>query len=112
MSIARSVLLWASQNKWLGDQALKRSFTRRSVKRFMPGEDLQSALAAAKELAPLKMGTVVTQLGENVTSAEQVAGVLKHYEGVIDEIAKAKLVSQPSVKLTQLGLDLDATQCL
>ena len=70
MSIARSVLLRASRSPWLAEQFRRRSFTRRATRRFMPGESLDDALGAAARLAREGPGTVLTNLGERVTSRE------------------------------------------
>ena len=48
MALMRSMLLAASQNTWLRRHAAKFPFVRRSVSRFMPGETLEAALAAAQ----------------------------------------------------------------
>ena len=50
MAIMRAMLLAASQNRWLRDHASRYRFVKRSVSRFMPGENLQNAIAAAREL--------------------------------------------------------------
>ena len=46
----RKVLLATSTNGWLRDRATKTGFVRRSVSRFMPGEQIDDALRAASEL--------------------------------------------------------------
>ena len=50
MSVMRSLLLAASQNGWLRERASRYKFVRRSVSRFMPGEEIADALTAAKAL--------------------------------------------------------------
>ena len=75
MGIMRSFFLTCSQSRWLREQAPRYGFVRRTVSRFMPGETVSDALAAAVELREQSIGTVFTQLGENVsdpTEAEQV----------------------------------------
>ncbi len=47
----RSILLAASQNAWLRERAGRYKFVRRSVARFMPGEEAEDAINAAKALA-------------------------------------------------------------
>jgi len=111
MSIARSLLLWGAQNRWLEDQARRRRFTRRAVRRFMPGEDLDDAVAAAAVLRDRGIGTVLTQLGENLTSANEADAVRDHYLGVLAQIAEHDLPSVISIKPTQLGLDFDPAGC-
>lgn len=112
MSVARSMLLAASRSPFLADQMMRRSFARRAVKRFMPGETIEAALDAAKPLADAGLGTVVTQLGENLTSLGEADAVRAHYLRVFDLVAQRGLPSWPSVKPTQLGLDLSFDACL
>jgi len=107
MSIARSVLLWGSRNRWLAEQASRRAFVRRAVKRFMPGENLEAALGAAQTLATSGIGSVLTELGENVTTLGDAKAVTDHYVMVLGHIAERKLPAQISIKLTHMGLDLD-----
>ena len=66
MGVMRSVLLAGSQSRWLREQATRRKFVRRAVSRFMPGETMEEAMAAAALVAPRRIGAVLTRLGENV----------------------------------------------
>lgn len=111
MSLMRSALLWASQNRWLREQAPRYKFVRRTVARFMPGELVEDAMFAAKTLADENIRTVFTQLGENITSAAEAEAVRDHYLGVLDKIRDAGLQTELSIKLTQLGLDLSDDLC-
>lgn len=107
----RSALLVASDNPWLRARASTLPFVRRAVRRFMPGERLDDALAATIELQPLGIGTVLTRLGENVTDAAAAAETAQHYITVCREVSARSLDAHVSVKLTQLGLDIDAARC-
>lgn len=111
MPLARNALLWASQNGWLRERVPRYSFVRRSVKRFMPGEELADAIAAARELESKGLGTVFTKLGENVTDEAEASAVAAHYLEVLDRVRQAGLKTEVSVKLTQLGLDLGSDLC-
>lgn len=111
MALMRSLLLAASQNVWLREHAVKYPFVRRSVSRFMPGETLDAALAAAQNLAQKNIGSVFTHLGENVTDRGEARNVTEHYLQVLDRIHQANLATEVSVKLTQLGLDLSPDLC-
>jgi proline dehydrogenase len=112
MDVMRSVLLAASDSRWLRRNAPRVGFIRRAVTRFMPGEDAGSALDAAQALAPEGIGTVFTHLGENVADLAEAEGVTSHYVDLLDQIASRGLSSQISVKLTQMGLDIDKARCL
>jgi proline dehydrogenase len=78
----------------------------------MPGEDLESALQAARQFARQGIVTVLTQLGENVADAGEAQAVTRHYLGVLDRIQDAGLDAHISVKPTHLGLDLSRDLCL
>jgi len=112
MALARRLLLAASRNTWLARQLSERAFFRRAVRRFMPGEDLDAALEAATTLAAAGLGTVLTELGEQVTSRDAAARVRDHYLEVLDRIGERGLPAEISVKLTHLGLDVNAKACL
>ncbi|HEY6944170.1 MAG TPA: proline dehydrogenase family protein [Candidatus Acidoferrum sp.] len=111
MSLMRSVLLAASQNRWLRDHASHYKFVRKSVSRFMPGETLDDALIAAETLRGKKIGTVFTHLGENISDRAEAQQVADHYLEVLERIRQKGLQTEISVKLTQLGLDLSPDLC-
>ena len=111
MSLMRTALLKASENEWLRTRAPQHPFVRRTVARFLPGENLEDAIGAAQRLASLRIDTLLTHLGENVTDRAEAESVTGHYLQVIDRIRTARLPSEISVKLTQLGLDLDREFC-
>src|ERR1051326_2170900 len=102
MGLMRQAFLWASRQSWIGEQFRRRRFAQVAVKRFMPGEDVDSALAAAKEFAPAKISTVLTQLGENVADMTEAKGVHDHYQGVLERIGPLGIDAQISIKPTQL----------
>ncbi|PYO41304.1 MAG: proline dehydrogenase [Gemmatimonadetes bacterium] len=111
MSVARRLLLRASRSAWLASQLRNRAFFRRAVRRFMPGEELPAALAAAADLAAAGIGSVLTQLGEQVATRQEAARVRDHYLDVLAHVRARRLPSELSVKLTHLGLDVDRAAC-
>jgi proline dehydrogenase len=111
MSLMRSLLLAASQNRWLREHATRYSFVRGTVSRFMPGETLDDAIGAAETLQTKKIGTVFTHLGENIKDREEAQEVADHYIVVLERIKQEGLQAEISVKLTQLGLDLSTDLC-
>ena len=107
----RRSILMASQSQWMREHAPRFGFMRRTVTRFMPGEDVQDALTAARGLAASGLRTVFTHLGENISERTEAEAVTQHYLGLMDRIRAAGLGTEISVKLTQLGLDLDPKFC-
>lgn len=112
MHPVRSLLLAASENRWMRANATKLPVFRKAVKRFMPGERLEDALEAAAVLQQQDgIATIFTRLGENVTDMPEADAVAAHYLESYGRIAQRHLDTQISVKLTQLGLDIDPVRC-
>jgi proline dehydrogenase len=104
----RRILLWAAHNQWLRDHVPRWRFVRRAVRRFMPGEEMADALAAAERYRAQGIGAVFTLLGENLAAFEEAEQIAAHYRELLTAIAARDLGAEISVKLTQLGLDLDS----
>jgi proline dehydrogenase len=83
----------------------------------MPGEDAESAFAAAAGLAAGGQGILFTRLGENLAELAEADEVAAHYRGLLERDAsldrEGSLPRPPelSVKPTQLGLDIDREAC-
>lgn len=112
MSVMRKALLWASTNAWIRENAMRTGFVKRSVSKFMPGEQIEDAIKAAQALQPSGLNTIFTRLGENITRLEEADEVREHYLKVIDLIQKAGIDAQISIKPTQLGYDQDFEVCV
>ncbi|MGQ0765994.1 MAG: proline dehydrogenase family protein [Gemmatimonadota bacterium] len=112
MSLARNALLRASRNQWLARQMSQRTFARRAVRRFMPGEELNDALLAAAELSTSRIGSIITRLGETLTGERNPAEVRDHYLAALDEVRSRRLPTQLSIKPTQLALDETVAECV
>jgi proline dehydrogenase len=101
-----------ARNRWLRDHLPRLWFARRAVRRFMPGEDPGSALDAAARFKSEGIASEFTRLGENVTTGAEGDAVAEHYLGLLDDIRARDLDGEVSVKLTQLGYDLDVERTL
>jgi proline dehydrogenase len=111
MSFARNLLIQASQSQWLRERAARWRFVRRASSRFLPGEQIEDALAAAEELRKLGIRAMPSRLGENVNEPAEARSVAEHYVAVLALMREQGLPGSLSVKLTQLGLDLDRELC-
>src|SRR3989442_2673010 len=76
--IMRNFFLMCSQSRWLREHAAKHRFVRRAVSRFMPGETVSDALAAAVALRGGSIGNGFTRLGENGNDANEAVTVTTH----------------------------------
>ena len=108
MGLMRAVLLAGSESAWLRKTAVRRPAVKRAVARFMPGETVEDALAAAAELRAGGLGAVVTRLGESIRDRAEAAEVTDHY---LDVLRRVGATTEVSVKPTQLGLDIDPALC-
>jgi proline dehydrogenase len=98
--------LWASENPYLLKHVPNYSFVRKALKRFMPGENVDDAVGAAKDFQSEGIPTVFTYLGESIKDLNEAIQVRDHYLNLLEKVASEKLNTEVSVKLTQLGLDL------
>jgi proline dehydrogenase len=112
MGFARTVLLKASRSQWLARQLRERRFFQKAARRFMPGETLDDALDAAAQFGKAGLGSVLTELGEQVTKRAEAAAVRDHYLGALEKIQRRKLPAHISVKLTHLGIEASREGCV
>ena len=108
----RSVLIWLSHRRSLARTAVRSPLARSVVARFVAGETLQAALAAIAELKRAGLRTTVDVLGESATSADQAAAAVDRYLVTIAALSERGLDANVSLKLTQMGLGIDAATCL
>ena len=108
----RRLLLWMARNRWLRDRLPKLWFAKRAIRRFMPGTDAESALDAGVKFRADGITSMFTRLGENITKLEEGDEVAEHYLGLMGDIRARDVDGEVSVKLTQLGYDLDVERTL
>jgi proline dehydrogenase len=110
--VLRGGFLWASRRRSLERVATAVPFTRRLVKRFVAGQTLEEALVALGELRSAGLVTTVDVLGEAVDSEARASAAADRYIETLDALAGHGLDRNVSLKLTQMGLDLDRHGCL
>jgi proline dehydrogenase len=69
--------------------------------------EIQDVVRAAKELADLGIASTLDSLGENVTTPGEARRSGEVYHRLLDAIESQKLNANVSLKLTQMGMDLD-----
>src|SRR5487761_2393259 len=100
-----------ARNPWLREHLPRLGFVRRAVRRFMPGEDADSAFGAASGLAASGQGIVFTRLGENLGELAEADEGAAHHRALLGRETSLPRQPELSVKPTQLGLDIDAEAC-
>jgi proline dehydrogenase len=81
-------------------------WSRALVARFVAGDRLEDALAAATRLGEQGLTATLDRLGENVITPGEARGAVASYAETLREMAASKLDPNISVKLTMLGLDI------
>jgi proline dehydrogenase len=109
--MVRSTLLKLSENKKFARWVTSNRTTRKMSHRFVAGETLEEAIAAARVCNDRGMSVSLDYLGENVATAADAQRARDAYLEVFDRIAAEKLDANVSCKLTQLGLDMSAEFC-
>lgn len=90
----------------------RNGFAKRFASRFVAGETLDTALAAVRSLNARKITASLDLLGESVTSEPAARAAAQEYLVMLDRIHEQKLDANVSIKLTQMGLDLDEELCV
>jgi len=80
-----------------------RSFARR----FIAGETVEEAIAASRALEAKGLRLSLDFLGESVSSLDSAQAATREYLTVIDAVIASGIERNVSLKLTQLGLDVD-----
>lgn len=81
------------------------------AKRFVAGATAEQALSVVRSLNDNQICATIDLLGESIKSKEQVFQFTNEYVDLLDSICKQKLNAYISLKLTNLGLDIDAEFC-
>ncbi len=107
----RSALLTLSRRRSLGRLATRLPVTREMVRRFVSGETLEEALPALDRIQASGLLTTVDVLGESVASVEAATAAADRYLILLEAIAQRGPHPNVSLKLTQMGLDVDPAVC-
>jgi hypothetical protein len=100
-------------------QTLKRLASRHGIsgphafaRRFIAGENLDDAIAALSEIQAQGLHSTLDYLGESVASLAAAETATQEYLTLIEAVDQAGVERNLSLKLTQLGLDVDRAMCV
>jgi proline dehydrogenase len=88
-----------------------RPIVRRVASRYVAGETLDDAVATVRRLNGEGCLATLDVLGEDVVRISETEETVTEYRQALDAIAGHRLDANISVKLTALGLKLDAARC-
>lgn len=107
----RQGLLWLSEQRRVFDFVRRNGLARKFASRFVAGETIDEAVRAARELAKRGITASLDLLGESVTVEAEAVAARDQYLDMLDRMAGAQEEVNVSVKLTQMGLDIDEDLC-
>ena len=107
----RRTLLWMSERDGLRDVLFALPFARGAAARFVAGETHDVALRTAAELNREGVRVTLDLLGESVSDRREAEAAADEYARSLDLIDSSDASATISLKLTQLGLDIDTGFC-
>jgi proline dehydrogenase len=107
----RSSLIYLSKASWARNIVVNWSVARRVASRFIAGETLADAIRVVRELNKKNINATLDHLGEHTSSPEIARRAVQDVFGMFDAIGQSGVRSNVSIKLTQIGLALDAELC-
>jgi len=107
----RQGLLWLSEQPRIFAFVRRNGLARKFASRFVAGETIETAVAAAGELATRGITASLDLLGESIREAQEAVAARDQYLQMLDRMAAAGVEVNVSVKLTQMGLDIDPELC-
>ena len=108
----RAAFLWLSEQPRIFGFVRRNGLARKLASRFVAGETVDEAIATLRELNGGNLSASLDLLGESVLHTEEAQRACKTYLEVLERIHAAGANANVSVKLTQMGLDIDEQLCL
>ena len=104
----RAALISLSESRRLRAFAEKSSIGQQVSGRFVAGTTVEDALRVASALNQAGLSVSIDNLGENVGTAEEARQSAELYRQLLSEISTRNLDANVSLKLTHMGIDVDA----
>ena len=108
----KAAFLWLSEQPRIFRFVRKNRLARKLASRFVAGESVDEAITTLRDLNGSNLTASLDLLGESVLHAEEASRACQTYLEVLDRIHAAKANANVSVKLTQMGLDIDEQLCI
>jgi proline dehydrogenase len=110
-SALRRMLGWVAGKSTVRKLAMSTPFVRDVAWRFVAGEDLPAGLATVRALNAEGITATLNHVGTHVTVAAEAVAAADEVIAALDGIHASGVDSHVSLKLTQIGLDVDRDLC-
>ncbi|MFP7175124.1 proline dehydrogenase family protein [Priestia filamentosa] len=110
-NVSKNVFLHASQNRVL-NKAAKKWGLRFGAGQVVAGDTIEGAMKKVRELNEKGLVCTLDHLGEFVSSREEATEATQYNVRTLEAMAANGVDCNLSVKMTQLGLDIDRSFCL
>jgi proline dehydrogenase len=106
MDLLRSFFIALSGNKGVRGWAERSRMGRRLAARFVAGMTVEEAVAACERVNSQGIAVSLDSLGESVALEAEARAAAEVYHQLLDAIAARELNANVSLKLTQMGMDI------
>ncbi len=107
----RSFLIYLSKAAWAQKLVTGWGVAWKAASRFVAGASIDEAIQVVKSLNDKGINVTLDQLGEHTSTADEANRAADGIIVVLDEIQKAGVRSNVSIKLTQIGMGMDDEVC-
>jgi proline dehydrogenase len=105
--VLRDALIYMSQSTTARRFVRSAPGARTMARRFVAGETVEDGINACRELNRQGMSVTLDYLGESVSSRDEARQAADVYVQMIDRLAAEKIDGNVSLKMTQMGQDID-----
>lgn len=110
-AMLRSFFVSLSKAGWAQNTITRWGIARRAASRFVAGETAEQAIQAVKALNAQGLRATLDHLGENTSSLADAESASVEILQMLEEIDRAGVQSNVSIKLSQVGMALNEEIC-
>ena len=107
----RSSLIYLSKAAWAQKLVTSWGIAWSVASRFVAGVTAGDAIRVIRDLNEQRINITLDQLGENTSTVDEADKATDDILRLLDEIEKASVRANVSIKLTQIGMGLDEEIC-
>ena len=108
----KGALLYLANRRPVYRLVMRHDLLRGLTQRYVAGEDLGDGIVVAETLNTQRLLVSLDHLGESVTNGAEARRAVTDYLDALEALAREQVEGNISLKLTQLGLDVDRATCI